>query len=337
MPTPPLLTAAQASAFARLGLDNVRRSYPHLLQHVLRDESDAQQQQRALHPAFYGSYDWHSCVHQHWMLVRLVRIHPGLPERAEIDRVLHEHLTAENITREAGYLRAPERAAFERPYGWAWLLKLAQELRLHDPVLAQNLRPLVAVIREGFLSYLPVLAHPVRHGVHANTAFATAMALNYARAVDDQELKLLCTSRAATWFGHDRDYPAHLEPSGEDFFSPALVEAGLMARILPAEAFAQWFTHFLPGLADGWPAVLLHPVAVDQPSDPRLGHLIGLNFNRAWVWRRLAGVLRPGDARVEIATTAAERHFAAALPLLDAGDFHRAHWLASFAVYALTE
>ncbi len=333
---PPTLSAVQASAFARLGLGNVRREYPHLLQHLLNDAGDSPPP-RVLHPAFYGSYDWHSCVHQHWMLVRLFRLFPKLPERVEIERVLQEHLSIENLAAEAAYLRAPGRAAFERPYGWAWLLKLAQELRLYNAALAQNLTPLVVVVREGFLRYLPALTHPVRHGVHGNTAFAMAMALNYARAVGDQELKLLCTSRAATWFGHDADYPAHLEPSGEDFFSPALVEAGLMARILPLEAFEKWLTRFLPHLTEGQPAQLLHPATVGDPSDPRLGHLVGLNLNRAWVWRRLAAVLPATDPRVFVATAAAERHYAAALPLLSEEDFHRAHWLASFAVYALTE
>ena len=330
------LDPVRASDFARLGLLSVQREYPHLLQHALNGPGDAQTP-RALHPAFYGSYDWHSCVHQHWMLVRLVRIFPTLPERAEIDRVLRAHLTAENLAAEAAYLATPGHETFERPYGWAWLLKLSQELRAYDATLAQNLAPLVAVIRAGFVRYLRTLPHPVRHGVHGNTAFAMSFALNFARSVDDQELKLLCTGRAAAWFGHDADYPAQYEPGGEDFFSPALVEAGLMARILPQPAFVKWFDRFLPRLALGEPAGLLKPVAVSDPSDPRIGHLIGLNLNRAWVWRRLAKILPGGDARIALIETAAERHFAAALPQLSETDFSRAHWLTSFAVYTLTE
>ncbi len=332
----PVLTPALVSAFAQTGLTNIRREYPHLLQHTLTGPRDARTP-RALHPAFYGSYDWHSCVHQHWMLVRLARIFPDLPERAEVDSALRAHLTAENLSAEAAYCAAPERATFERPYGWAWLLKLAQELRAYDPALAQNLAPLVTVIRDSFVRYLRALSHPVRHGVHGNTAFAMGFALNYARSVDDQELKLLCTSRAATWFGHDADYPAQYEPGGEDFFSPALVEAGLMARILPQPAFVKWFDRFLPRLAQGEPAGLLKPVAVGDLSDPRIGHLIGLNLNRAWVWQRLAKILPAGDGRGPLIEAAAERHFAAALPQLSATDFGRAHWLGSFAVYTLTE
>lgn len=338
MPAEPQLQldVVRAADFARLGLRSVQREYPHLLQHALTGPGDAQLP-RALHPAFYGSYDWHSCVHQHWMLVRLVRVFPGLAERAEIDRVLRAHLTAANLAAEAAYLSAPGHEAFERPYGWAWLLKLAQELRAYDPELAPNLAPLVAVIRERFIRYLRALAYPVRHGVHSNTAFAVSFALNHARSVGDQELKLLCTGRAAAWFGHDSDYPAHLEPGGEDFFSPALLEAGLMARILPQMAFVHWFDRFLPRLAQGDPGSLLEPVAVSDPSDPRIGHLIGLNLNRAWVWRRLATILPAGDPRIPRLETAAQRHFDAALPQLSETDFSRAHWLTSFAVYTLTE
>ncbi len=336
MPDLPTLTPAQASAWARLGLTNVQREYPHLLQHMLNGPEDARHP-RELHPAFYGSYDWHSCVHQHWMLVRLLRVFPQLPERAEIEAVLQRHLTPASLEAEAEYLRSPTRTLFERPYGWAWLLKLDQELRSFHPALAAGFAPLTRLIRDGFMVYFPALTHPIRHGVHSNTAFATGFALNWARATDDQALKLLCTSRAATWYGRDRDYPAHYEPSGEDFFSPALAEAALMARILPQQAFVTWFDKFLPRLAQGDPARLLTPAPVSDPADPKIGHLIGLNLNRAWVWRRLAGVLPAGDPRLPLLLEAAARHYAAALPLLSEEDYHRAHWLASFAVYALTE
>lgn len=332
----PALTPAQASAFARVALDNVRREYPHAQLHVLNEADDARTP-RSLHPAFYGSYDWHSCVHQFWMLVRLARLFPQLPEAREIDAVVRAQLTAGNLDAEAAYFAAPGRGMFERPYGWAWFLKLEQELRGYDPALAKNLVLLTEFIRDGFMNYFRALTYPVRHGIHGNTAFATAFALNWARSVDDQDLKLLCTSRAAAWFGHDRDYPGHLEPSGEDFFSPALVEAGLMGRILPQPAFVAWFHRFLPRLADGQPGALLHPAEVSDPTDPRIGHLIGLNLNRAWVWRRLADLLPKSDPLGAICEAAAVRHFETALPMLDPHDFHRAHWLASFAVYALTE
>jgi hypothetical protein len=292
---------------------------------------------RALHPAFYGSYDWHSCVHQHCMLVRLARLFPELPERGEIDRLLHEHLTAENIAVEADYFRAPGRGFFERPYGWAWLLKLTEELLRYDPALAGNLAPLVAVVRQGLFSYLPALIHPVRHGVHNNTAFAVKLALDYTRVADDQELKLFCTGRMAFWFGRDADYGARWEPSGEDFLSPALTEAEVMAAVLPAENFSRWLGRFLPNLHTGEPTRLFTPVRVSNPHDPKIAHLIGLNLNRAWCWRRIALALTETDPRQNRIHEAAVRHLDAAMPLLNAEDFNRAHWLASFAVYALTE
>ncbi|AOS43970.1 hypothetical protein Verru16b_01030 [Lacunisphaera limnophila] len=332
----PVLSPQQASEFARLGLANVSREYPHLLQHALNAPEDARTP-RQLHPAFYGSYDWHSCVHQHCMLARLARLFPDLPERAEIDRVLAAHLSAENIAAETAYFTAPGRSFFERPYGWAWLLKLAEELQRHDATLARNLAPLVAVVRAGLLAYLPALTHPVRHGVHNNTAFAVKLALDYARAADDQELKLFCTSRMAYWFGHDTDYGARWEPSGEDFLSPALTEAEVMAAVLPPDNFSRWLSRFLPNLHTGEPVKLFTPVRVSNPSDPKIAHLIGLNLNRAWCWRRISLALAESDPRQTRAREAAVRHLEAALPMIDVSDFNRAHWLASFAVYALTE
>ena len=332
----PILTAVQASEFARLGLANIRREYPHYVQHMLNGPADARTP-RELHPAFYGSYDWHSCVHQHWMLVRLALMFPNLPERDEISRVLHDHLSAENMRAEVAYFRAPGREFFERPYGWAWLLKLAQEVRVYDAKLEINMEPLVSHIRTGFMRYLRALTTPVRNGIHGNTAVAVALVLGHARAHDDQELKLLCTSRSAYWFGHDTDYPGQYEPSGEDFYSPCLVEAGLMARILPREQFLRWFDKFLPRLAQGEPANLLKPAIISDPTDPKIAHLIGLNLNKGWVWRRLAGLLDADDPRRELAIEAGAAHYAAALPLLDAQDFNRSHWLPSFAVYTMTE
>lgn len=332
----PTLSPAQASEFARLGLANVRREFPHLLQHQLNGAEDARLP-RALHPAFYGSYDWHSCVHQHCMLVRLARLFPELPERAEIDRVLQEHLTPENIGIETAYFLAPGRSFFERPYGWAWLLKLTEELLRYDARLARNLAPLVAVIREGLFTYLTSLSHPVRHGAHNNTAFAVKLAIDYTRVADDHELKLFCTGRMAYWFGHDGNYSAQWEPSGEDFLSPALTEAEVMAAVLPPENFSRWLGRFLPNLHTGEPGRIFAPVRVSDPNDPKIAHLIGLNLNRAWCWRRIALALAETDPRQTRAREAAARHLEAALPLLSTEDFNRAHWLASFAVYALTE
>jgi hypothetical protein len=336
LPALPTLSLEQASYFARLGLLNVRREFPHLLQHVLNGPEDVRPP-RSLHPAFYGSYDWHSCVHQHSMLVRLARLYPDLPERAEILEVLSAHLNADHLEEEALYLRASGRTFFERPYGWAWLLKLAEEMLRFDAARARNFAPLVAVIREGLFTYLPSLTHPVRHGIHNNTAFAVKLVIDYTRVADDQQLKLFCTSRMAYWFGHDTDYQARWEPSGEDFLSPALTETEVMAAVLPTDPFGVWLGRFLPRLAEGHPHGLFRPVEVSNPSDPKIAHLIGLNLSRAWCWRRIALALPAADPRHGIAHEAATRHLDAALPLISPEDFNRAHWLASFAVYALTE
>jgi hypothetical protein len=193
------------------------------------------------------------------------------------------------------------------------------------------------VVREGLFNYLPSLLHPVRHGVHNNTAFAVKLVIDYTRLADDQQLKLFCTSRMAYWFGHDADYQARWEPSGEDFLSPALTEAEVMAAVLPTDNFGAWLGRFLPRLVEAQPASLLTPVTVSNPADPKIAHLIGLNLSRAWCWRRIASALPESDRRHGMARDAATRHLEAALPMITLEDFNQAHWLASFAVYALTE
>src|SRR5258708_31560282 len=189
-----------------------------------------------------------------------------------------------------------------------------------------NMEPLVSYIRTGFMRYLRALTTPVRNGIHGNTAVAVALVLGHARAHDDQELKLFCTGRAAYWFGHDTDYPGHYEPSGEDFYSPCLVEAGLMARILPREQFLRWFDRFLPRLALGEPANLLKPAHISDPTDPKIAHLIGLNLNKGWVWRRRSGILAADDPRPALAIQAGAGTYVAAPTLLRAKAFNHRHW-----------
>ena len=330
------LTPDMASAFARIALGHVEREYPNKLDHVLHGPDDLRGP-RDLHPIFFGSFDWHSCVHGYWTLARVLRLQPAIPEADAIRALFDRAFTPAKALAERVYLDRPSSRAFERPYGWAWLLKLAEELLRYDTALAAHLAPLVTIMRDGLFAYLPSLTHPVRHGVHNNTAFAVKLAIDYTRAADDQELKLFCTSRMAYWFGHDTDYGARWEPSGEDFLSPALTEAEVMAAVLPPDNFSRWLSRFLPNLHTGEPVRLFTPVRVSNPSDPKIAHLIGLNLNRAWCWRRLALSLAESDPRQGRAREAALRHLEAALPLLSAEDFHRAHWLASFAVYALTE
>lgn len=338
----PGLGPEAAGRFVRLALRNVRREYPNHTGHLVAGPTE-DVRPRALHPAFYGSYDWHSCVHQHWLLVRLLQRFPGLPEEAEVRRVLGEHLTPEALEREADYLRRPAASTWERPYGWAWALSLAAACRdggrtgdSADPDLpacAAALEPLTAAVTDRFLNWLPRATYPVRHGVHSNSAFGVLLALTSSRRPDD-ELARACADAALRWFGDDRDYPAGWEPSGEDFLSPALTEAALMLRVLGAGDFGGWLDRFLPGLPAGEPVALLTPARVSDRSDPRIVHLDGLNLSRAWCWSLVAGGLPPDDPRAAVAATAWERHLAASLAHVESGDYGGEHWLATFAVLA---
>jgi hypothetical protein len=335
----PVLNSQQASAFARLALKGLSKEYPNKPEHVLSGLADVKAP-LALHPAFYGSYDWHSSVHGHWMLVRLVRLFPDLKEAPEIRAVLSAHLTPENLKTEAEYFARKDSRSFERPYGWAWLLKLAQELNgWDDPDArrwAKNLRPLAEVIVTRYLEFFPKQTYPIRTGVHPNTAFGLSFAHDYARSVGDSKLIALVVERARFYFGADIDVPAGWEPGGADFFSPSLIEADLMRRVLPPAEFRGWLTRFLPGAALSEPRALFEPATVTDRTDPQLVHLDGLNLSRAWCMRSVAAALPAGDpARTALAESAA-RHAEAGLEHVASGDYAGEHWLASFAVYLLT-
>jgi hypothetical protein len=333
------LPLSLASRFAAVALDNVVREYPNKLDHVMNGDADVASP-RTLHPAFYGSYDWHSCVHMHWLLARLLRTVPSLPQAPAIVARLDSHLSAEAIAGEVAYLARAGTQTFERTYGWAWLLKLAEELR-RDPGEAfsrwtVNLAPLADAFVARYLDWLPRAAHPLRGGMHANTAFGLAFALDYARATGEDALRDACEQRALAWYANDRDYPAAWEPSGSDFFSPALVEADLMSRVLASDRFGQWLSGFLPRLAHREPATLFEPTEPTDRSDGQIVHLDGLNLSRAWCLDAIAGALPPGDARIEALRASRERHLAAGLRGVESGDYMGAHWLASFAALALT-
>jgi hypothetical protein len=332
-----MLTPELASRFAAIALDNVSREYPNKLDHVLRSDGDAVTP-RALHPAFYGSYDWHSCVHMHWLLAHVRRLHPGLPQRAAIDALLSRHLSSANIAVECAYLLRPGTQSFERPYGWAWLMKLALELaQSRDSTareLCANLAPLTEAIVRRYLDFLPKMHYPVRHGVHSNTAFGVMFALDYARHAHRSDLETLCVASIHEWYGSDRDAPVAHEPSGADFLSPALVEADLVRRVLPPEEFSTWLEGWLPGQASGVPASLTTPVAVSDRSDPQIVHLDGLNLSRAWSLASIAAGLPVGDSRRGPFARAAAAHLAAGMTGLESDDYLGAHWLASFAALA---
>jgi hypothetical protein len=333
------LTQAQASHFAGLALKCVTREYPNKPEHVLNDGKDVQNP-RALHPAFYGCYDWHSSVHGHWMLVRLLRLFPDLPEAGKIRKALGSNLSADNIHVEVAYLKQKNRQPFERTYGWAWLLKLAEELSLSndadEKAWAQNLQPLADALVVSYLAFLPKQTYPIRTGVHPNTSFGLAFAYDYAKTSGNEKLLQLIGERSRTYYGNDRNYPGAWEPGGEDFFSPALMEADLMRRVLRPTEFPVWFHRFLPQLAGGAPKTLLEPATVSDRSDPKLVHLDGLNLSRAWCMRSIARALPANDPARRILARAARAHAVDALAHVASGDYAGEHWLASFAVYLLS-
>jgi hypothetical protein len=336
MPEQLALTPDVASRFARLALSHVTREYPNKLDHVLNGPEDVRDP-RALHPLFYGSFDWHSCVHGYWLLARLVRRIPDLPEAPRVRALFDAHLTAANVAGEVAYLEQPSRVTFERPYGWAWLLMLAAELRRDVTPAGRRwsaaLAPLADAFVRRFVDFLPKATYPVRAGTHFNTAFALALALEYAATVGDERLDALLRARARAWYGGDADCQAW-EPAGDDFLSPALVEAECMRRALPAGEFAAWVDRFLPRLADRDPATLFRPATVSDRSDGKIAHLDGLNLSRAWCWRALARSWPTDDPRRAAALHAATAHLASSLPHV-AVDYMGEHWLATFAMLAL--
>ncbi len=334
------LSLQEVSAYALQALHSITREYPNAPGQVLNSPVDIQSP-RSLHPAFYGCFDWHSAVHSHWLLARLLRLSPELEEGGAIRAALNTTLTAGNLLTEAAYFNQPNHAAFERMYGWAWVLKLDAELAdWNDPDglnWFQNLQPLTRTIITLLKQFLPKQTYPIRVGTHTNTAFSLTLDLDYARQRANRELEDLLVERSLYYFKEDKVYPAAWEPGSGDFLSPALAEADLMSRVLAPAEFSQWFDNFLPGIAQGEPKTLLTPVTVSDHSDPSLGHLNGLQLSRAWAMRQVAGVLPEHASAGSILLAAAERHSQAGLSHVITTDYMGGHWLASFAVYLQTK
>lgn len=326
-----------AEYLARIALGHVGREYPNKLA-LLLNSADDLKSPRQLYPLFWGSFDWHSCVHAHWLLASVWRHFPQLDVAVDIWAHFCARFTPEAVAGELAQFDRPLNAGFERPYGWAWLLKLASELHAHPDVdaarLAGVLQPLVERVVEGFVEYLPKAAYPVRGGAHFNTAFALVMALDYARVSGHAPLTERCRDAARRWYAADYDMQA-AEPSGDDFLSPLLTEALAMKSALPGAEFNHWFSAFLPRLHCAQPQVLLQPVSVSDRRDGKIAHLDGLNLSRAWCWRRLAADLDAADPRRPLMLQAAEQHLEATLGELTT-DYMGEHWLASFAWLALS-
>jgi hypothetical protein len=312
------VTSAQAAAFAATALANVEREYPRHVSHLLTRTGE-ELSPRKLHPAFYGSYDWHSAVHMHWLLVRLLRLYPDFNPR--VAALLDAHLSPQAMTSELAYFDRPAGRTFERPYGWAWLLELQAELvRLGRPAWREAVRPLATELAGRMARFVGGAPYPVRAGGHGNTAFACLLSLDYARTSADKALEKAIESAARRWYRNDRDAPFAYEPSLDDFLSPSLVEAALMKEVLPAAQFSAWLRDFFRSDPSG---VLKPPLVADR-TDAKQSHLDGLCLSRAWCLRKL------GYA------DAARLHLEAALPHVVGGDYVGEHWLATFAALALT-
>jgi hypothetical protein len=330
------LDSHTASKFAKLALAHVGREYPNKLDHVLNGPLDLKEP-RDLHPVFFGSFDWHSCVHGYWLLATVLRLFPDIGEAREIGKLFDSQLTSSKVEGEIDYLDQPMRATFERPYGWAWLLMLAAELHRHRTAHAKQwnhaLSPLTAAFVDRFLAFLPKATYPTRVGTHFNSSFAVALALEYADVANASALRQLLVKKAREWYDKDSDCQSW-EPGGDDFLSPALMEAECMRRVLDPADYSSWLDRFLPRLTDREPSTLFEPAIVSDRSDGKIAHLDGLNLSRAWCWRSIAATWPASDPRRSIAIDAAEMHLAASLPHV-AGDYMGEHWLATFALLAL--
>jgi hypothetical protein len=342
----PKFDAKAAERFAKLALACVHKEYPNKISHVLNSDADVAPP-RKLTPAFCGCYDWHSSVHGHWLLVRLVRTFPDAEFAGAARDALRKSLTADNLKQEAAYLRGAGRASFERPYGLSWLLQLCAELREWDDPQARemsaNLRPLEQAAVERLKTWLPKLSHPVRVGEHDQTAFGLGLMLDYARTVGDESFAKLVSDSARKFFLTDKNCPLAYEPSGEDFLSPCLGEADALRRVLSQDEFAKWLKEFLPQIPTTplqseaptreWLPVTRSP----DPSDPKLAHLDGLNLSRAWMLEGIISALPADDPRRFHLSVAAEAHRRAGLAAVTGEHYEGGHWLGSFAVYLTTQ
>ncbi|MEA1896799.1 MAG: DUF2891 domain-containing protein [Bacteroidota bacterium] len=335
----PELNTEAASNFANIALNCVHKEYPNKLSHVMNNESEVLNP-KTLHPAFYGCFDWHSSVHGHWMLVRILKLYPELQEAPAIRKAMDKNLSAVNIQAEVLYLDQAGRKSFERTYGWSWLLKLTEELyNWNDPQgkkWLENLQPLADIIEKRYTEFLPKQDFPIRRGVHPNTAFGLSFALDYARIAGKSDFEQLIVQRAKDYFEKDKEGAARWEPDGDDFLSPSLMEADMMSRVLDIEQFIKWFDAFLPDLANGMPENLINPIPVSDRSDPKIVHLDGLNLSRAWCMFRISSVLPESHLAKSVLYDSAIRHAQATLPHISTGNYEGEHWLASFAVYMLS-
>ena len=330
---------ATVENFAGLALECVHQEYPNKISHVLQSDEDVAPP-RELTPAFYGCFDWHSSVHGHWLLVRLSKLYPDAQFTPGTRAGLAASLTAENLAADAAYLAGPGRASYERPYGLAWLLCLAEELRSWDDdqarLWAGNVAPLESEAADRFRDWLPKLTYPIRTGEHSQTAFAFGLVLDWAQTTGDEEMVELVKGKAIDFYFEDAACPLNYEPSGQDFLSPCIAEADLMRRILPPSEFAAWLKTFLPGIPTDGGTDWLPVAVVTDRADGKLAHLDGLNLSRAWMLEGMVAGLPEDDPRRPSLQAAADVHRKSGLSSVTGEHYEGGHWLGSFATYLVT-
>jgi len=325
------LDQEMASRLAKIPIACLNKEFPNKLNQVLGDPADLKNPEE-LHPAFYGCFDWHSSVHGHWMLIKLVKLFPDMPEKDQIFRIMDQNLSPENINSEIEYFQGEYNKTFERTYGWAWLLKLTQELNDWDHtkgrIWLKNIMPLAELIREKYIDFLPKLTYPIRTGEHPNTAFGLSLAYDYASSLNDADFKELIESRSKNYYLDDKNCPISWEPNGFDFLSPCLEEANLIQKILNKEQFQVWIADFIPDFSSITPAI------VSDRSDPKIVHLDGLNFSRTWCLFGISNAIE--ESLKDELIQKAVNHFNASFPHLSSGNYEGEHWLTSFAILAIT-
>lgn len=328
-----MLTLTGASHFAKLPLRCAEKEFPYKTGITFGD-STFTTAPKNYHPAFFGCFDWHSSVHGHWMLVRLLKLYPGMAEAASIRQLLYKHFTAANIQQELLIFKNKDNKGFERTYGWAWLLQLQDELLQWKDADAQQwataLQPLASELSKLTCSYLDKLIYPIRVGEHSNLAFGLSMMYDYAAHQHDTTLLAAIKKTALRFYAADKNCPFNWEPNGNDFLSPCLEEADLMRKVLPPTQFTSWLKKFMPELFDAH--FTIEPGKVNDRSDGKLVHLDGLNLSRAWCLKGIASSIKSKHL-----LQLANEHLEAALPQVATGNYEGEHWLASFAVYALTQ
>lgn len=332
------LSDEAAEEWAKLVLKNIDIEFPNKMSLVYVD-ADQVKTPRQNFPAFFGCFDWHSSVHGHWVLARLLRTKPEIPSATAIRRALNVHLTKQNLTKEAAFFAREEHKSFERMYGWAWYLRLVIELDDWEDSDAvrwrNNLRSLETILLKRIEDYLPLLTYPIRIGQHTDTGFALGQLWDYANATSNRELADLVKSRALAFYQGDRNYPISYEPSGHDFFSSCWNEADLMRRLLPPKDFVEWFQGFVPNVREQLVDGTVEPVSVSDVTDGKLVHLAGLNLNRAWCMRAIAGSLPKDHELRSPLLRSAEQHLRAGCGYVNSGSYEGDHWLATFALYAV--